>query len=88
MITKEQIIEWFCKRNKIKKEELDKYHRYAIATALKYAQEQGECNRQSESTEKFSVSHGVGGCFDKEPKNAYDLNIIAGDYRKVKLKRK
>ena len=40
MTTKEQITDWFCERNKIKKEELDKYHRYAIATVFKYAQEQ------------------------------------------------
>jgi hypothetical protein len=39
MIAKEQITEWFCKTNKIKKEELDKYHRYAIATTFKYVQD-------------------------------------------------
>lgn len=42
MTTKEQITDWFCERNKIKIEELDKYHRYAIATVFKYAQEQVE----------------------------------------------
>ena len=42
MTTKEQITDWFCERNKIKKEELDKYHRYAIATVFKYAQEQAK----------------------------------------------
>ena len=40
MITKEQITDWFCERNQIRKEELDKCHRYAIATAFKYAEEQ------------------------------------------------
>jgi hypothetical protein len=40
MVTKEKITEWFCERNKIKEEELSKYHRYAIATTFKYIQEE------------------------------------------------
>jgi len=42
MTTKEQITEWFCKRNKIKKEVLNKYHRYAIAITFQYVREEVE----------------------------------------------
>lgn len=42
MITKQKVTEWFCETNKIKKENLDKYHRYAITTAFKYMQTDSE----------------------------------------------
>ncbi len=40
MITKEQILIWFCERNHIQKNKLDKYHKYAINSILKFVMEE------------------------------------------------
>jgi hypothetical protein len=44
--TKEQITKWFCERNHIEKNKLDKYHHYAITTTFKYIKEQTPASDQ------------------------------------------